>query len=184
MRSLTERRGEQPAHAEAQRRGGQRSHAESWSDAELKVGRGVDGRLVVNVDGVETAVTVARCFPWSRPFEFLSLRDEDDNEVALVADPLALTDSSRSALEEALAEAGFVFGVTAVLDLDEEVELRTWKVSTDQGARRFQTRLDDWPRRLPDGGLLIRDVTGDLYRIGDVGALDRKSRERLWAFVD
>jgi hypothetical protein len=112
------------------------------------------------------------------------LRDGDDNEVALVADPLALTDSSRSALEEALAENGFVFRVTAVLDLDEEVELRTWKVSTDQGERRFQTRLDDWPRKLPDGGLLIRDVTGDLYMIRDVGGLDRKSRERLWAFVD
>jgi hypothetical protein len=34
-----------------------------------------------------------------------------------------------------------------------------WRVHTDQGARRFQTRLDDWPRKLPDGGLLIRDVT-------------------------
>jgi hypothetical protein len=179
----TERRGEQQSHAEAQRRGGR--HGEEWSDAEdLKVDRGLDGRLNVTVDGRTVAVKLARCFPWSRPFEFLSLRDEEDNEVALIADPLALTDSSRSALEEALAENGFVFGVTAVLDLDEEVELRTWKVSTDQGERRFQTRLDDWPRKLPDGGLLIRDVTGDLYRIGDVRNLDRKSRERLWAFVD
>jgi hypothetical protein len=32
--------------------------------------------------------------------------------------------------------------------------------------------------------LLIRDVTGDFYRIRDPGALDRKSRALLWAFVD
>jgi hypothetical protein len=115
---------------------------------------------------------------------FLSLRDTEDAEVALVADPLSLDAASRAALESALADASFVFGVSAVLDLDEEVELRTWHVSTEQGERRFQTRLDDWPRKLPDGGLLVRDVTGDLYRIGDVGGLDRQSRERLWAFVD
>jgi hypothetical protein len=173
MRSVTERRGER------------RSHAERPSDAEaLKIERGVDGRLIVKFDGHETAVTVARCFPWSEPLAFLSLRDDEGNEVALVADPVALEASSRRALEDALADAGFVFDVKAVIDLDEEVELRTWNVRTRQGDRRFQTKLDDWPRRLPDGGLLIRDVTGDLYRVADVGALDRKSRERLWAFVD
>jgi hypothetical protein len=57
-------------------------------------------------------------------------------------------------------------------------------VRTSQGDRSFQTRLDDWPRRLPDGGLLIRDITGDLYRIADVACLDGKSRALLWAFVD
>jgi hypothetical protein len=53
-----------------------------------------------------------------------------------------------------------------------------------QGARRFQTRLDDWPRRLPDGGVLIRDVSGDFYRVADAAQLDRTSRALLWAFVD
>jgi hypothetical protein len=37
---------------------------------------------------------------------------------------------------------------------------------------------------LPKGGLLIRDVAGDLYRLPDPKTLDRKSRELLWAFVD
>ena len=33
--------------------------------------------------------------------------------------------------------------------------------------RTFQTRLDHWPCELPGGGLLIRDVAGDLYYIAD-----------------
>ena len=53
-----------------------------------------------------------------------------------------------------------------------------------QGARLFQTHLDDWPRVLSSGGLLIRDVAGDLYHIAAPEALDKKSRELLWAFVD
>jgi hypothetical protein len=54
----------------------------------------------------------------------------------------------------------------------------------EAGNRSFQTHLDDWPRVLPGGGLLIRDVAGDLYRLADPKRLDKKSRALLWAFVD
>jgi hypothetical protein len=37
---------------------------------------------------------------------------------------------------------------------------------------------------LPHGGLLIRDLAGDLYHLGKTDQLDKKSRELLWAFVD
>jgi hypothetical protein len=37
---------------------------------------------------------------------------------------------------------------------------------------------------LPSGGLLIRDVAGDLYRLPEPETLDKKSRALLWAFVD
>jgi hypothetical protein len=30
---------------------------------------------------------------------------------------------------------------------------------------RFQTPRDEWPREVPGGGLLIRDVAGELYFI-------------------
>jgi hypothetical protein len=130
------------------------------------------------------AVKLRQCFPWSEPARFISLRDSDDKEVAIVDDPSTLDDESRQALELALAEAGFVLEVTRVLDIDEEIEIRQWQVETKQGNRSFQTHLDDWPRVLPSGGLLIRDVAGDLYRLPDPATLDKKSRALLWAFVD
>ena len=68
-----------------------------------------------------------------------------------------------------MAEAGFVFEVTRVNEVEEEVEIRHWQVETRQGTRSFQTRLDDWPRALPGGGFLIRDVAGDLYRLPEPG---------------
>ena len=150
----------------------------------LALERRADGRLWAVRDGEARPVAVRRCFPWSEPGRFLSLRDEDDREFALVEEPGALDERSRQALDEALIEAGFVFAVTRVLALDEEVELRHWRVETQQGMRSFQTRLDDWPRALPRGGLLIRDVAGDVYHIAAPAALDRKSRELMWAFVD
>lgn len=153
------------------------------SDA-LRLERRADGRLWAARGGESRAVWVQRCFPWSEPGRYVSLRDDDENEVALVPDPAELDRESRAALESALLNAGFVFEVTGVLEIEEEVEIRHWRVVTSQGERSFQTRLDDWPLELPGGGLLIRDVAGDLYNLADPGALERKSRELLWAFVD
>lgn len=143
-----------------------------------------DGRLTAEQDGRSRAVWVRQAFPWSEPQRYLSLRDDDEEEFAFVADVRTLDADSRRALEHALVVAGFVLGVTAVRSIEEEVEVRHWTVETHQGPRVFQTRLDDWPRQLPDGGLLIRDVAGDLYLVADPDALDRHSREQLWSFVD
>ena len=143
-----------------------------------------DGRLVVMVDGAPVPVRLRQCFPWSEPGLHLSLRDDEDREVAIVDDPAELDTESRGAIEQALAEAAFVLEVTRVLDIEEEVEIRQWTVETRQGRRSFQTHLDDWPRGLPNGGILIRDVAGDLYRLADPARMDKKSRELLWAFVD
>ena len=142
------------------------------------------GRLTFVRDGRQRPVRVRLCFPWSDPRRHLSLRDDDDNELALIEDPADLDPESRLALEQALAEAGFVFEVTKVVDIDEEIEIRHWRVETRQGARSFQTHLDDWPRELPGGGRLVRDVAGDLYLLADPKGMDKESRGLLWAFVD
>jgi uncharacterized protein DUF1854 len=143
-----------------------------------------DGSLCVIRGETVIPVTVRPCFPWSEARRWVSLRDDEQDEVALVRDPAELDDASRSALERALADAGFLLEITQVLDVEEEVEIRHWRVITRQGPRSFQTRLDDWPRSLPDGGFLIRDVAGDLYHVTQANALDKQSRELLWAFVD
>ena len=78
-----------------------------------------DGRLHVTVDGRCVAVRLWQCFPWSEPGLHLSLRDDEDREVAIVDDPALLEPDSRRALEQALAEAGFVLEVTRVLNIAE-----------------------------------------------------------------
>ena len=142
------------------------------------------GQLFVFVDDSPVQVRVRQCFPWSEPHRYLSLRDASDREIAMVDDPATLDAVSRGAIERALAIAGFVLEVTRVLNIEEEVEIRQWSVETTSGPRSFQTHLDDWPRVLPDGELLVRDVAGDLYKLGAPRTLDRKTRDLLWAFVD
>jgi hypothetical protein len=146
--------------------------------------RRADGQLWAGHDGAFRQVRVTRCFPWSAPAHFISLRDEQRNEVVLIADPAMLDARSRALLEEALVEADFVFVIEAIESIAEETEIRCWSVITHQGPRRFQTRRDEWPRPVPGSGLLIRDVAGDLFHIAAPSQLDARSRKLLWAYVD
>ncbi len=151
---------------------------------QLLLERRGDGQLWAISNGASSPVRVHRCFPWSEPNQFLSLRDQENQEVAMVAHLDELERESREALAASLLEAGFVLRVTRILEVDEEVEIRTWKVETEQGPRSFQTKLDDWPWEVPGGGIVIRDVAGDLYYVANPEGMDEKSRKWLWAFVD
>ena len=150
----------------------------------LRLERGTDGRVWARLGAEATPVRVARCFPWTEPRRWMSLRDTDDEEVALVRDLADLEPGSRKVLEEALLEAGFVLEIEGLDAVDEEIEIRTFRVRTRQGPRSFQTHRDEWPREVPGGGLLIRDVVGDLYWVRDTQGLDRRSQKLLWAFID
>ena len=151
---------------------------------ELRLERRRDGQLWAVQDELSVAVQLRRCFPWSEPGRFLSLRDADEEEVALVRSAAELDPASRKVLEDALVEVGFVLEIERVLAIEEEIEIRSWRVETRQGVRSFQTPRDEWPRQVPGAGLLIRDVAGDLFYIPEPDRLDSKSRKVLWPYVD
>ncbi len=152
--------------------------------AVLRLSRRPDGHLMAMVDGKEVPVMATRCFPWSEPNRFISLRNPDDTEVALVEHPSDLDDESRGFLEQALIEAGFIFRVQKILSVEEEFEIRSWKVETQEGVRSFQTARDEWPAESPGGGFLLRDVAGDLFHLPEPDEMDELSQKLLWSFID
>ena len=77
-----------------------------------------------------------------------------------------------------------IIEITKVISCSEEFEVRTWDVETQQGPRKFQTKRDAWPRILPEGKLLIKDVAGDLYCIHAPHRMDAHSRKQLASFID
>jgi len=145
--------------------------------------RDADGRLTALKDDQWIAVKMRPCFPWSLPEQFLSLRDHDNNEIALVEKADDLDAESRTALEAALEEAAFAFTIVDVEKVEKDFELRNWYVTTQAGPRRFTTKLEDWPQQKPDGSFVITDLAGDLYVVRDVAQLPAKAQKILWAYV-
>lgn len=154
------------------------------SAAVFRLEQRIDGKLWLIQGDQEIAVELVRCFPWSEPERFLSLRDAEGEERAFVNNLEELEPASRAALAENLRRAAFMLEVVEILSVEDDFELRSFCVRTAQGERRFQTALDAWPEKLPDGALLLQDVHGDLYRVGAPSGLDEKSQKLLWALVD
>lgn len=154
------------------------------TDTTISLYRDAWDQLMLEQEGKHSHVTLKPCFPWTSPDSFLSLRDKESIELALIEDLDALDADSRAAATEELNRAGFCFEITAFDTIEREFELRVWQVRTREGPRRFLTKLDAWPHKLPNGAFIIRDLAGDLYRVTDPGKLDKKSAGLFWAFSD
>lgn len=154
------------------------------SPAPIRLERDDHGRLFLLRDGRREAVRARACFPWTDPGRHISLRNHEDDELALVENPEALDPESLRSLRDCANESRFVFEIQRIRSIEKEHELRVWQVDTLQGQRKFQTKLDDWPRALGSGGWLIRDVAGDLFFVRDLEPLDKTSRHLLSGFID
>lgn len=152
------------------------------NDLELRTGP--DGRLQCKSAEAWLPVRVVRCFPWISAGRHISLRDRDGKEVVLVDNPADLDMTSQRALEIAMTSAASCLEIRKIRRIAQDIELRVWEVETKAGGRKFQTELDTWPEPIPGGGWILRDITGDLYRIPRPEELDQASRRLLWAFLD
>lgn len=160
-----------------------RPNAEALAGSHPRLWLGAGSRLWLEHGTERLAVRPVRCFPWSSPGTLVSLRDDDDRELFLVETLDVLDAASATALGEAMQSAGFVLVINAIDSIEEDYEVRVWRTHTRHGKRTFQTRLDEWPWEAPDGGYLIRDLCGDLFRLPPLETLDPKSRHLLWAYV-
>lgn len=132
----------------------------------------------------EMEVSVKQCFPWSDPTKFLSLRNDDENEVFLIEDVNALDTETKSVIQTYLERISFVMEITSILRVEDEIELRVWEVMTKQGQRVFHTKLDAWPKLREDGSVLIEDIAGDLFVVTTMDSLDSKSQKTIQSFID
>ncbi|MCB0422089.1 MAG: DUF1854 domain-containing protein [Bdellovibrionales bacterium] len=143
-----------------------------------------DGQLFYESGGKKQEIYLQRCFPWSHPDSFISFRDKSGKELRLLPSINQLPEGLAKTLKLALVEQGFCFHIEEIHSIEEDYEIRVWEVTTSQGKRKFQTAQDEWPIGLSDGGFLVKDLYGDLYRIPNVESLSKEGKLKLSAFID
>jgi len=143
-----------------------------------------DGFLLLFVNGKYEKVELKPCFPWTTPNKHLALVDKEGKEKKFINSIDDLDEKSQECIKMALVESGFCFEVTHIEKIEEEFELRRWWGKTKQGDRQFQTKLLDWPRLLPNKGVLIQDLYGDLYYVSDLSGSNVDKKGLLTAFID
>src|SRR4051812_21459658 len=99
-------------------------------------------KLVLRREG-ETDVAdvrIRRSFPWSKPGEFVSIRNSEGKELVLIDDIATLEDSTRALIGRWLDTHSFIPKITRINHVDVRFGYQQWNVQTDRGPADFRVQ--------------------------------------------
>lgn len=117
-----------------------------------------------------------RLFPVTGSDKYISLLDEEGNEVAIIRDLNTLMPDSQAVIRASLEQYYCIPRIDRITEIDEEYGIIQVHAVTDRGPCYFE--VSDRTHNLNilhDGRVLIRDTNDNRYEIPDMKALDRKS---------
>jgi len=148
----------------------------------VRLERNAKGQLVAHMadrDKPVENVRVARCFPWSREGEYVSVCDADGKELVLLASLEGVEGPTRDLIEQELRDKFFVPKILRISDYKAEFDVVSISAETDRGEVTFQIHRRDDVRILSPGRALFRDVDGNVYEVPDFSSLDRASQKHI-----
>lgn len=143
------------------------------------------GRLVfTDAQGVQhDNVQAVRAFPIEAPDAGLSLVGSDGHELAWTDRWVDLPAATRALVAEELAQREVMPVIHRLIGVSTYATPSTWTVETDRGTAPLVLKGEEDIRRLRDGGLLITDNHGLVFRVRELKALDKASRKMLDRFL-
>jgi hypothetical protein len=134
------------------------------------------------------SVFAVRCFPASRPDDFISLRvwdkDGNEHELGIVRDLVAWPARSRELLRSSLSRRYFLRRITGIDGIRLEFGHLLFDVRTDQGPARFTMRWNQSQTQdFGEGGKILLDTEDNRFLVPDVEALTATERELFQRYV-
>jgi hypothetical protein len=122
--------------------------------------------------------------PLSYPGKYLGLLDTKDKEILMIDDPANLDQENREILLFELDRRYLSARVKSIIKVSTEFGSTYWKVNTDKGEKEFITQsLQENAQWMGPRQLLLIDVDGNRFEIGDTDLLDERSQQMLAATV-
>lgn len=120
-------------------------------------------------------VLVFRTFPFSGGNEYLSVRQEDENnrEIGMIARLDAFDEDTVMAIEQQLNLRYFMPKIQTIYEIKEQYGYSYWFVNTDKGECRF-TVDQNGVAKLSSTRLIVSDVDGNRFELPDITKLSAK----------
>jgi len=120
-------------------------------------------------------VHLYRSFPLSEAGRYISVRDEEDEEIGIIEDLAAFPQKTLRLLEEELERRYFTPVIEEIRSLKQEFGYTYWEVGTDSGVCRFTVKVGDNTVRVLSGtDLLIFDVDGNRFELPNYEKLESR----------
>ncbi len=140
--------------------------------------------LYLKYNGEESRAFLVRQFPFECEWEFISVLNEEREEIGIVRATSLFEGKMREVLEEELRRRYYSPVILDIQSVKERYGFSYWKVHTKEGEVSFT--LHDTYRSLIRAGekrLILLDVSGNRFEIPDVTALDRKSYKKIELYL-
>jgi hypothetical protein len=118
-------------------------------------------------------------FPLTNSEGYVSIFEIKDGkkekEIGIIEEIKKLDSKSKKLLKEELNKSYFMPKIIKINSMKENHGVMKFDVETNKGRRIFETRYKEDIRKLPKGGVFIKDADGNRYEVEDYNKLDKKS---------
>lgn len=143
--------------------------------------RGPGGVFQGVIDGtVYDELIVYRAFPFVYTSEYISVRNNKDEEIGIIVDTKQLDGDSRDQIDQELQFRYFLPRVERVDSVKQKNDLWVWHLQTNLGATVINMRNLHEHMQFPgEQRIILTDINGKRCEISDWHALDLHSRKQL-----
>jgi hypothetical protein len=135
--------------------------------------------LEVGIEERFGPIRAVRSLPLTQPDRYISLQDDEGEEIGVVADLKQLDGESRRLIEEELDTYYLKAQICRIHKVETKNGIISWDVETSLGPKRVHIRDRQNIRPIGDGRTILTDIHGAKYEIPPVDTLDERSRQCL-----
>ncbi len=129
-------------------------------------------------------VKLQRNFPNSTPEEYVSVLDNEDNEICMIRSLSDMGEKTAEILRRETDRRYYVFRIKKILSVNQRYGYSYWKIESGDGVREF-TVQDTYRnfRKLGPDRATVTDIDGNRYEIPSLERLDRRSMKKIELFI-
>lgn len=130
-------------------------------------------------------VRLRRAFPFAEKERFISVLDDDQNEIGLIEDISVFPDNQVALIREELDRVYYMTKILKIKSVKEKIGRATYFLCENENGE-FEMVLRDVSRtifKLSDDSVIITDIDSNRYFIESLSALDKKSLKKLDVYM-
>ena len=145
-----------------------------------------NGFVVAKLEGFDDfkRVLLSRAFPHDLPDQFISVSDEEQNELGIIKDINIFDAKAKEVIKNELEKKYFAAKILKILSVEEKFGNSNWIVETDRG-KRIVLLKDTFKSiiRIGDDRAIIIDEDANRYEIESLSSLDKASFRRIELYL-
>lgn len=143
-----------------------------------------NGLLYLQMGETRSRVSLCRDFPFDLVWEYISVLNEDEEELGIIRNVDDFEGETRDLLRNELERRYYSPKIQSILGVKERYGFSYWRVMTDDGEIRF-TLHDTYKNLIHVSAkrVIFLDVDGNRFEIPDIGQLDRRSYRKIEIYL-